>query len=70
MATPRTPSPNTVTPEEHIRVLSLRLASAPENSEEFRVALEELHAALNASAARGREKIAAMQKANPIPERN
>jgi len=59
-----------MTSEENIRALSLRVTAAPENSEEFRVAMEELRAALAASAARGREKIAALQKALPHFENN
>jgi hypothetical protein len=58
-----------MTSEEHIRALSVRLSAAPENSEEFRIAMDELRAALKASAARGREKIAALQNAPSSPSR-
>ena len=57
-----------MTSEEHIRDLSLRVIAAPENSEEFRIAMDELHAALKMSVTRGREKIVAMQRSIPHPE--
>ena len=57
-----------MTSEEHIRDLSQRVIDAPENSEEFRIAMDELRAALKASATRGREKIAAMQRGTPPTE--
>jgi len=59
-----------MTSEENIRVLSQRVTAAPEDSEEFRIAMEELRAALAASAARGHAKIAALQKALPHSETN
>ena len=59
-----------MTSEENIRLLSIRVTAAPENSDEFRVAMDELRAALAASAARGRAKIAALQKALPHSENN
>lgn len=55
-----------MTSEEHIRDLSQRVIAAPENSEEFRIAMDELHAALKMSVTRGREKIAALQRTSPI----
>lgn len=57
-----------MTSEEHIRDLSQRVIAAPENSEEFRIAMDELHAALKMSVTRGREKIAAMQRGTPPTE--
>jgi hypothetical protein len=51
-----------MTSEEQIRVLSLRVTAAPDNSEEFRVAIDELHAALKASAASGHDKVAALKQ--------
>jgi hypothetical protein len=51
-----------MTPEEQIRVLSLKVIAAPSDSEEFRLALAELHAALDANAARAKEKIAALKE--------
>jgi hypothetical protein len=59
-----------MTSEENIRALSLRVTVAPENSEEFQVAMDELRAALAASVACGRAKIAALQKALPHSENN
>lgn len=58
----------TVTSEEYVRALSLRVAAAPENSEELRTAMDELRAALKASVGRGRDKIAAMRKTIPPPK--
>jgi hypothetical protein len=57
-----------MTSEEQIRVLSQRVAAAPDNSEEFRLAMMQLRAALDANTVRAREKIAAMQKAFPHSE--
>ncbi len=45
-----------MTSEEQVRVLSLRVAAAPENSDEFRVARGELRVALKASAASGQRE--------------
>jgi hypothetical protein len=56
------PSCFPMTPEEQIRVLSLKVIAAPSDSEEFRLALAELHAALDANAARAKEKIAALKE--------
>jgi len=53
-------------PEERIRALSMKVAAAPDDSEEFRSAMSELRAALNENARRARDKIAALkQKAFP-----
>jgi hypothetical protein len=52
-----------MTYEENIRALSLRVAKAPSDSAEFRLAMNELLAAPKASAARGHEKIAEMRNA-------
>jgi len=58
-----------MTSEEEIRNLSLKVIAAPSDSEEFRLAIAELHAALDANAARAREKIAALkEKAFPRSE--
>jgi hypothetical protein len=51
--------------EEHIRALSLRVTTAPEGSEEFKVAIDELRAALKASVDRGRARIAELQSVLP-----
>ena len=51
-----------MTSEEQVRALSLRVAAAPANSEEFRVAMDELHAALKASATSGHEKVVALKQ--------
>jgi len=52
--------------EERIRALSMKVAAAPNDSEEFRVAMSELRAALNENARQARIKIAALkQKAFP-----
>ncbi len=56
-----------MTSEEQVRVLSLRVAAAPENSDEFRVARGELRVALKASAASGHEKLAAL-KQRAVPQ--
>jgi hypothetical protein len=55
-------APTPMTTEENIRALSLRMTAAPENSEEFRIVMDELRAGMKASAARGREKIAALKR--------
>jgi hypothetical protein len=52
----------------NLRKQSRRVIAAPENSEEFRIAMDELHAALKMSVTRGREKIAAMQRGVPRPK--
>jgi hypothetical protein len=57
-----------MTTEENIRALSLRVTAAPENSEEFRIVMDELRAGMKASAARGREKIAALKRVLPHSE--
>ena len=58
-----------MTSEEQICVLSLRVVAATENSVEFKVAMEELRAALKANATRAHEKVAALkQKAYPQSE--
>ena len=57
-----------MTSEEHIRDLSQRVIDAPENSEEFRIVMDELRATLKVSATRGREKIAAMHRGVWPPE--
>ena len=51
-----------MTSEEEIRALSLRVTAAPDNSEEFRVAMDELRAALKASATSGHDKVAALKQ--------
>jgi hypothetical protein len=51
--------------EEHIRALSLGVTQAPNDSEEFRIAMNELLGALKASAARGHAKISEMRNALP-----
>jgi hypothetical protein len=52
--------------EERIRALSMKVAAAPGDSEEFRAAMSELRAALNENARLARNKIAALkQKAFP-----
>ena len=56
-----------MTAEEEVQQLSERVAAAPEGSEELRVALVELRAALKASSDRGRAKIAALQVGVPLP---
>jgi hypothetical protein len=61
------PPPVIMTSEEQVRVLSLRVAAAPANSEEFRVAMDELRAALKASATSGHEKVAAL-KQRAVPQ--
>ena len=52
--------------EEQIRKLSLRVSAAPEGSEEFGVAMNELRTGIKDSAQRGRQKIGAMKGA-PSP---
>jgi hypothetical protein len=54
--------------EENIRALSRRVTDAPENSKEFRAVMDELRATIKARAARGREKLAALQSALPPSE--
>ena len=52
--------------EERIRALSMKVAAAPDDSEEFSVAMKELREALNENATSARNKIAALkQKAFP-----
>ena len=53
--------------EERIRALSMKVAAAPDDSEEFRAAMSELRAALNENARRARNKIAAL-KQNAFPD--
>ena len=57
---------NPMNSEERIRALSMKVAAASDNSEEFRAAMSELRAALNENARRARNKTAALrQKAFP-----
>ena len=57
---------NPMNSEERIRALSMKVAAAPDDSEEFKAAMSELRAALNENARRARNRIAAMkQKAFP-----
>ena len=51
-----------MTSEGEIRVLFLRVAATPGNSEEFRVAKDELRAALKVSVTSGHEKVAALKQ--------
>ena len=53
-----------MTSEEHVHDLSLRVIAAPENLEEFRIAMDELRAALKASATRGRENLPRYKEAS------
>jgi ABC-type Zn uptake system ZnuABC Zn-binding protein ZnuA len=48
--------------EERIRALSMKVAAAPDHSEEFRAAMSELRAALNENARQARNKIAALKQ--------
>ena len=57
---------NPMNSEERIRALSMKVAAAPGDSEEFSVAMKELREALNENATSARNKIAALkQKAFP-----
>jgi hypothetical protein len=57
---------NPMNSEERIRALSMKVAAAPDDSDEFRAAMSELRAALNENARCARNKIAALkQKAFP-----
>ena len=54
--------------EEQIHALCLRVAAAPDGSEELRVAMDELRTALKGNAERGRAKLAELQRSLPHTE--
>jgi hypothetical protein len=51
--------------EEQPRKLSLRVTAAPEDSEEFKITMDELRTGPKNSAERGRQKIKALKSALP-----